>query len=212
VGGERIEHRRDASFPIRPGEPPRTAKCLFGSRDAVRRQRRFSRRGRRGGEAESRRKVDDGDDATRVRACACAARVSARDGGDRRKVGRRGTTSASARSVAAAGAPLRELQRARIGAHRTTVHAPPRGVGEDGARVLARACNWVAGSTTSAKAARAVVLDLCPRRRRFDLASQPLAGVAVALAATGTAILLLRGGRIFRSSFLLIAFDRRRLV
>jgi len=27
------------------------------------------------------------------------------------------------------------------------------------ARVLARACNWVAGSTTSAKAARTVVLD-----------------------------------------------------
>lgn len=37
--------------------------------------------------------------------------------------------------------------------------------------VLVRACNWVAGSTTSAKAARAVVLDLLLFATAFDLVS-----------------------------------------
>lgn len=84
------------------------------------------------GEAESRRKVDDGDDAAW---CACASVCGAceeRERRDRRKVGR-GMTSqreAAGRQGGTTRGHLRgELQRARIGAH-CTVHAPSRGVGE----------------------------------------------------------------------------------
>jgi len=60
--------------------------------------------------------------------------------------------------------------------------------------VLARACNWVAGSTTSAKAARAVVLDPLLFATAFDLVSnrRRAAGRAVGNTAKAAILLLLR--------------------
>jgi len=84
---------------IRPGDLPRSGRVSFWQPrgEAVRVGVGFSRRG-----AAEKPKVG-GKSMTAMtrrvcpRAYACAARVSARDGRDRRKVGRRGTTSASAR-------------------------------------------------------------------------------------------------------------------
>lgn len=67
-----------------------------------------------------------------------------------------------------------------------------------GARVLARECNWVAGSTTSAKAARAVVLDPPLFATAFDLVSNRRAA-AVAAAAGGRA-----GGNAAKAAILLL--------
>lgn len=148
-----------------------------------------------GGEAESRRKVDDGDDdacasvyeRVRQRARCASQRVREETGGkwDGGQARARECEAERRQGYSEGGCSVRASARTAQCMHLREVWVRR-------ARVLVRACNWVAGSTTSAKAARAVVLDPLLFATAFDLISNAVAGRAGGNTAKAAILLLLR--------------------